>query len=299
MRPRASRFCRLPASGLPLPGRDLRPWERPSGRESASIAPSLFAGAWLKRAPSPIPFRGADGQVRPFHWRLPHGSPDLSALWARRMAVRRHAAGSARTAGGRVALCVLQLAAFDRAGRCAPGAVRDLPRNEPGAPVRRLLYVLELRRGFARCVSRRDANLPASERAGGRTGAGGSPDVAPRRRDPGRDGAGAARFRTGARPESLSTLTGRPLATESRPCMPRSSSTSFGAGSDDFSITDSRAGSCDRPVPRSALLPTPRTLPSRIARKVSGSTGPERPSAAAPLSTQRLASRCAGPSSAQ
>ena len=75
------------------------------------------------------------------------------------MAIRRHAAGSARAASGRMALCELQLAAPDRAGRCVPSAVCNLSRNEPGAPVRRLLHVLELRRGFARRVSRRAPTL--------------------------------------------------------------------------------------------------------------------------------------------
>ena len=144
-RPRVSRFCRLPTSRVLLPGRDLRPRPRPSGRASAPIVPYLPAGARLKRAPSPIPFRAPDGQVRSSNWTLPHGSPDLSALRARRMAVRRNAAGSARAAADRVALCELQLAAPDRAGRCVPGAVCNLSRNEPGTPVCRLLHVLELR----------------------------------------------------------------------------------------------------------------------------------------------------------
>ena len=169
-RPRVSRFCRLPASRIPLPGRDVRPRPRPFGRASALFVPHLPAGARLKRAPSSIPFRAADGQVRPSNWTLPHGSPDLCSLWARRMAVRRHAAGIGRTTAGRVALRELQLAASDRAGRHVPGAVRDLPRNEPGTPVCRLDYMLELRRGFARCVSRQGADVPERERAGGKTG---------------------------------------------------------------------------------------------------------------------------------
>ena len=54
-----------------------------------------------------------------------------------------------------MALRGLQLAASGGAGRHGPDAVSDLSRNERGAPIRRLLYVLELRRGFARCVHRR------------------------------------------------------------------------------------------------------------------------------------------------
>ena len=158
-RPRGLRFSRLPASGQPCWGGTLGGKLRPSLRESASIVPYLPAGARLKRAPSPVPFRLPDGRVRLSNWTLPHGSPDLSALRPRRMAVRWNAAGSTRAAGGRVALCDLQLAAADRAGRCKPGAVCNLSRNEPGAPVRRLLHVLELRRGFARRVSRRAPTL--------------------------------------------------------------------------------------------------------------------------------------------
>ena len=71
------------------------------------------------------------------------------------MAVRRNAAGSAQSAGRRVALRELQLAASGGASGRVPGAVCDLSRNEPGAPVRGLLHVLELRRGFARYVNRR------------------------------------------------------------------------------------------------------------------------------------------------
>lgn len=57
-----------------------------------------------------------------------------------------------------MALCGLQLAAPDRTGRCVPGAVCDLSRNEPDTPVCGLLHVLELRREFARYVSRRGRN---------------------------------------------------------------------------------------------------------------------------------------------
>ena len=173
------------------------------------------------------------------------------------MAVRRHAAGSARSAAGRVALCELQLAAPDRAGRCVPGAVCNLSRNEPGTPICRLLHVLELRRGLARCVNCRSAGVPANERAGGKTGAAGAPDVASRPCDPGRNGAGAARFGTGARPEALSTMTGCAPAGGSCPYMPRSSSTDFGAGSIDLSFADSRDGSCERPR-QWPLLPASR-----------------------------------------
>ena len=113
----------------------------------------------MKHAPSPIPFRAPDGRVRPSDWTLPHGSPDLSALWARRMAVCRRVAGIAWATAGRVALCDLQFPASDRAERCVPGAVCDLSRKEPGTPVCRLHYVLKLRRGLVCCVSRQAQTL--------------------------------------------------------------------------------------------------------------------------------------------
>jgi len=144
-RPRVSRCSRLPASGVPLPGRDSRRRPGPSGRESAPVVPCLPAGARLKRVLPPIPCRAADGRVRPSNRTLPHGSPGLPALRAHGMAARRHATGGTRTASGRVALCGLQLAVPDRAGRHVRGAVLDLPRNEPCPPVRRLVHVLELR----------------------------------------------------------------------------------------------------------------------------------------------------------
>ena len=78
-----SRFCRLPASGVPLPGQDIRPRLRPSGQESAPIVPFQPGGARLKRASPPIPFRAPDGHVRPSNRTLPHGRPDLSSLRAR------------------------------------------------------------------------------------------------------------------------------------------------------------------------------------------------------------------------
>ena len=161
-RPRVSRLSRLPASAVPLPDRDSRPRPGPSGRESAPIVPCPPAGARLKRVLPPIPYRAADGRVRPSNRTLPHGSPGLPALRAHGMAARRHAAGGTRTASGRVALCGLQLAVPDRAGRPVRGAMSELPRNEPGTAVRRLVHVLELRRGLARSVSRRASALRGS-----------------------------------------------------------------------------------------------------------------------------------------
>ena len=125
-RPRVSRCSRLPASGVPLPGRDSRRRPGLSGRESAPVVPCSPAGARLKRVLPPIPYRAADGRVGPSNRTLLHGSPGLSALRAHGMAARRHAAGGARAAGGRVALCGLQLAEPDRAGRHVRGAVSGL-----------------------------------------------------------------------------------------------------------------------------------------------------------------------------
>ena len=129
----------------PSRGAVFGPGRRPYGPESTPGGPSLPARAWLQRARSRIPFRAPGGHVRPSNWTLPHGRAGLSSLWARRMAKRRSAAGGARAAGGRV----------------APVDVRSMQsatcqQNEPGTPVRRLVHVLELRRGVARRVSRQE-----------------------------------------------------------------------------------------------------------------------------------------------
>ena len=129
--------------------------DRVLSRPVSSPCRTLHHPSGNRRSRPPVPCRYPAGHVRPFDWTRPQGSLDLSALRARRMAVRRHAAGSARSAGRRVALRELQLAASGGAGGRVPGAVCDLSRNQPGTPVRRLLHVLELRRGLARRVRRR------------------------------------------------------------------------------------------------------------------------------------------------
>ena len=85
-------------------------------------------------------------------------------------------------------------------------------------------------------------------------------------------------------------------------CAPttRSSPPTIAISDTDFGAerVTSRPGRC-RMLPSRSLRPSWRpsgTLPSRTARKASGSTGPESPSASAPLPAQALASRCAGSS---
>lgn len=76
----------------------------------------------------------------------------------------------------------------------------------------------------------------------------------------------------------------------------RSSLPTIASGETDFgaeSVT-SRSGRCwiSPSGPRRSSRSPSGTLSSGIWRKVSGSTGPENPSASAPLPAQRLASRC-------
>ena len=140
--------------GAPLPGRDLgQVVPVLTGNHSDRSVPPCWRAVETCTVADALP--GRRWAVRPPDWTLPHGSPDLPAVRARRMAIRRHAAGGARAADRGVALHDLQLAASTGDDRHVFGAVCDLSRKQPGPPVCRLVHVLELRRGFARCVSRR------------------------------------------------------------------------------------------------------------------------------------------------